>query len=87
MPLINSSRVELLDHNRLRQQLLGLERKTSRLKEIIDHARGAHDDLATVACLALVDAAGKLSGPEMWKRFGEAWPEAHLEMQYRGLMQ
>jgi len=87
MPLINSSRVELLDHNRLRQQLLGLERKTSRLKEIIDHARGAHDDLATVACLALVDAAGKLSGPEMWKRSGEAWPEAHLEMQYRGLMQ
>jgi hypothetical protein len=86
LPLANARRIELLDHSRLRQQLLGLERKTSRIKEIIDHARGAHDDLATVACLSLVDAAGKLTGPEMWKRFGEAWPEAHLEMRYRGLL-
>ena len=86
MPLINSSRVELLDHSRLRQQLLGLERKTSRLKEIIDHVRGAHDDLANSACLALVSAAGTLSGPAMWTAFAEKWPEAHLEMQNRGLM-
>ena len=86
LPLANARRIELLDHSRLRQQLLGLERKTSRLKEIIDHVRGAHDDLANSACLALVSAAGTLSGPAMWTAFAEKWPEAHLEMQYRGLM-
>ena len=75
-PLANARRIELLDHSRLRQQLLGLERKTSRLKDIIDHVRGAHDDLANSACLALVSAAGTLSGPAMWTAFAEKWPEA-----------
>jgi len=80
LPLANARRIELLDHSRLRQQLLGLERKTSRLKEIIDHVRGAHDDLANSACLALVSAAGTLSGPAMWTAFAEKWPEAQCRI-------
>jgi hypothetical protein len=39
-PLLNSGRVELLDHPKLVQQLIGLIRKG----EKIDHASGDHDD-------------------------------------------
>ena len=49
-PLLNSGRVELLDHPRLMQQLIGLIRKG----EKIDHASGDHDDHANSAALALV---------------------------------
>lgn len=79
LPMANARRIELLDHSRLRQQLLGLERKTSRLKEIIDHSRGQHDDVCNAACLALVSAAGTLSGSEMWSRFGESYQDFALE--------
>ncbi|NOU09382.1 MAG: hypothetical protein HOO98_05100 [Nitrospira sp.] len=39
-PLLNSGRVELLDHPKLLQQFIGLVRKS----EKIDHASGEHDD-------------------------------------------
>jgi hypothetical protein len=54
LPLINSARIELLDHNKLVNQLCGLERRTARGgKDSIDHAPGAHDDVANaVAGLA-----------------------------------
>jgi hypothetical protein len=46
LPLINSARVELLDHPRLIQQLVGLERRTARSgRDTIDHAPGGHDDI------------------------------------------
>lgn len=58
LPLINSGRVELLDNKRLRQELTGLERRTSRSgKDSIDHAPSAHDDLINSAAGALVNAA------------------------------
>jgi hypothetical protein len=45
--MINSVRVELLDHPRLIAQLAGLERRTARGgKDSIDHAPGGHDDIA-----------------------------------------
>ena len=48
LPLINSRRIELLDHPRSISQLLGLERRTTRGsgRDIIDHAPGSHDDVA-----------------------------------------
>ena len=50
LPLLNSRKVELLDHPRLISQLTGLERRTSRAgKDSIDHAPGGHDDLANAA--------------------------------------
>ena len=59
LPLLNSRRVELLDHPRLQAQLLGLERRTARGgRDSIDHAGGGHDDLANAACGALVAAVG-----------------------------
>jgi hypothetical protein len=49
IPLINSRRIELLDHKKMIAQLLGLERRTARGtgKDLIDHGPGAnaHDDL------------------------------------------
>lgn len=47
LPLVNSKVLDLLDHDRLANQLIGLERRTARGgKESIDHAPGSHDDIA-----------------------------------------
>jgi hypothetical protein len=47
LPSINSRRVDLLDDPRLFAQLVGLERRTARGgRDSIDHAPGAHDDVA-----------------------------------------
>lgn len=46
LPLINSARVELLDHDKAVSQLTSLERRTARGgKDSIDHPPGAHDDV------------------------------------------
>jgi hypothetical protein len=55
LPLINSGQAELLDHERLRNQLVGLERRTARGgRDTIDHPPGGHDDVANAVagCLA-----------------------------------
>jgi len=47
LPLVNSGQVELLDHPRSIAQLCSLERRTARGgRDSIDHAPGAHDDVA-----------------------------------------
>lgn len=53
---MNSERVRLPDSDRLKTQLLSLERKTSRNgRDVIDHPKGNfHDDLAN-ACAGVVD--------------------------------
>jgi hypothetical protein len=46
---LNSGRIELPDDKRLVGQLCSLERRTARGgRDTIDHAPGAHDDLANV---------------------------------------
>jgi hypothetical protein len=46
LPLINSGRIHLLDHQKTLAQLVGLERRTARGgRDSIDHAPGGHDDL------------------------------------------
>jgi hypothetical protein len=60
LPLINSHRVELLDHSRLASQLCGLQRYTVRGgRDTVDHIPGHnfHDDLCNAACGAIVYAA------------------------------
>src|SRR5947207_5836834 len=58
LPLINSGRVELLDHPRLVAQLCSLERRTAwGGRDSIDHGPGGHDDLANAVAGALVAAA------------------------------
>jgi hypothetical protein len=58
LPPLNSGRVALLDAPRLIGQLSALERRVSRGgKESIDHAPGAHDDVANAAAGAVVLAS------------------------------
>ncbi len=55
LPLLNSGKIELLDHPRLIAQLCGLERRVSRAgKDRIDHAPHGHDDVINAAAAALV---------------------------------
>jgi hypothetical protein len=55
LPLLNSGKVELLDMGRLASQFCGLERRTARGgRDSIDHAPGAHDDVANAAAGALL---------------------------------
>ena len=59
LPALNSAAVSLLDNDRLINQFVGLERRTTRggrRVDTIDHAPGAHDDLANAAAGALVYA-------------------------------
>ena len=59
LPLLNSNRIELLDHPRLVAQLCGLERRTTRGgRDSIDHAPGGHDDLANAVAGAAALALG-----------------------------
>jgi hypothetical protein len=47
LPLINSGRISLLDHTRLINQLISLERRTARSgKDSISHPPGGHDDVS-----------------------------------------
>lgn len=56
LPLLNSKRVDLLDHPRLSTQLSSLERRTARSgRDSIEHAPGAHDDVANVVAGALTN--------------------------------
>jgi hypothetical protein len=60
LPILNSARVELLDHPRFISQLCTLERRTARSgKDSIDHPPGGHDDLVNVVAIAVVLAAAK----------------------------
>lgn len=59
LPVIMGGRCELLDHDRLRAQLLGLERRTARGgRDSIDHAPNAHDDVANAVAGVLLEVSG-----------------------------
>lgn len=50
LALLNSRRVELLDHPKLISQIVSLERRTARSgRDSIDHPPNAHDDVANAA--------------------------------------
>ncbi len=60
LPLVNSRRVDLINHPRMISQFLALDRKTGKFgRDSIDHAPGAHDDIANAAAGALVGVAPK----------------------------
>jgi hypothetical protein len=66
--LVNSGRVKMPAEKRLRVQFQSLERRLSRTsKDLIDHASGAHDDIANAVAGALVLAAsGASASREPW---------------------
>jgi hypothetical protein len=53
LPALMSAQAELLDNPRLNVQLTGLERRTGRLHDSIDHPPGSHDDVANAVAGAL----------------------------------
>jgi hypothetical protein len=62
LPLFASGRADLLDLPRLRLQLSGLERRRrAGGRDIVDHAPGAHDDVANVVAGVLVLAAAPVT--------------------------
>jgi len=79
--LLNSDRATMLDHMGLRRQLLGLTRYASRVKEIIDHKSGAHDDIATSACLACVKCVFELTAMDYWRWQETPAGRANIEQQ------
>ena len=54
VPAVNSRQVDLIDVPRLENQLIALERRTSRAgKDLVDHPAGGHDDVANAVAGAL----------------------------------
>jgi hypothetical protein len=76
LPLLNSRRIELIDHPKLIGQLCALERRTVRGsgRDVIDHPPGAsaHDDLINAAAGALVGVGCGNDAVATFIRFGEA---------------
>jgi hypothetical protein len=69
LPMLNSGRVDLLDHPRSIQQIVGLECHTARAgKDKIDHAPGGHDDLAN----AIAGLVARVAG-HGYQGFGGDW--------------
>ena len=66
LPAFNSSKIELLDNQRIVTQFCNLERRVIRGgRESIDHAPGAHDDLANATAGALLLALS--GGRALWQ--------------------
>jgi hypothetical protein len=66
LPLLNSGEIELLDHRKMINQLVNLERRTARSgKDSIDHGPGQHDDLINVVAGVLVNLVE--TGPVAYK--------------------
>jgi len=59
LPLLNSGNITLPRHDRLIAQIVGLERRVSRAgRDSIDHAPGAHDDIANAVSGVVAIASG-----------------------------
>ena len=80
LPRLNSREVELLDSPRLVAQLCGLERRTARGgRDSIDHAPGAHDDVANAAAGVLVYLTSARHQPYTGPYFG-TYVNGNIEM-------
>jgi hypothetical protein len=67
LPLLMSGRIDLLDNERLINQLCSLERRTGRGgKDSIDHRAGAHDDVANACCGVIHQAREPVQQPLVW---------------------
>ena len=76
LALINSSRIELLDHPRTIAQLSSLERRTARGgRDSVDHAPGGHDDLANVVAALAVQLAVAPPVDHTWYMLVDDEPE------------
>jgi hypothetical protein len=76
LPLINAKRIELLDNERLVNQLVGLERRVARSgKDSIDHAPGGHDDVANyVSACRMISSTASVGIPRSITQMRRALP-------------
>ena len=83
LPSVNSRKVDLLDHAKLLTQLVGLERKTARSgRDSIDHAPGAHDDVANAVAGVLTNLTTRkyrYVEDMSWVGSDEEWRAAGLQ--------
>ena len=56
LPMLTAGQVELLDDRRVITQLVNLERRVGRLRDVVDHPAGGHDDVGNVVAGALLQA-------------------------------
>ena len=84
LPLLNSRRLDLLDHPRLINQICNLERRVARgCRDSIDHPTGGHDDLANVVAGIAAMYTGKPSY-DLAKALGyDQDSDAEQEMRWR----
>jgi hypothetical protein len=69
VPAINSGLLDLLDHSRLVNQLVALERRTARGgRDSIDHPPGGHDDVANAVAGMLGHLRAKTFNADVWAR-------------------
>ena len=69
LPLLNSGKIELLDLPRLQNQLIGLERRTTRAgRDSVDHGPGQHDDVCNCVAGVLVKLMAKPNYKDVWSR-------------------
>jgi hypothetical protein len=72
LAVINSGRAELPPDDKMLNQFVGLERRTSRSgKDTIDHGPGGHDDRANVVAGLLAHGRRSGTGLETWAKLGE----------------
>jgi hypothetical protein len=84
VPLFTSGRVRLLNNQRMVDQLFALRRKVSpNGREIVDHPRNQHDDLANAACgvLCRLSPSGPASSADNWLTFMK-WQVEHAGTEY-----
>ena len=88
LPLLNSCRIELLDHSKTINQLIALERRTARGgRESIDHPPGGHDDLINAVAGAAVGAPSEPDGAYIHRLMSDDDPDGSKAWRAMRLME
>ena len=88
LPLLNSCRIELLDHSKTINQLIALERRTARGgRESIDHPPSGHDDLINAVAGAAVGAPSEPDGAYIHRLMGDDDPDGSKAWRAMRLME
>ena len=88
LPLLNSCRIELLDHSKTINQLIALERRTARGgRESIDHPPSGHDDLINAVAGAAVGALSEPNGAYIHRLMSDDDPDGSKAWRVMRLME
>ena len=71
LPMLNSGKVELLDHPGMLAELINLERRTARSgKDSVNHPPGGHDDAINAVAGSLLSVSTSQGDLEVWAQLG-----------------